>query len=184
MLAIILGYFALPSMVTLCSRLIVWKANEIVNPIVTGSIDSILIDQRGMVSLSSGVQVSPGGTILLTGWMKSNLSKEVPPKVVLLSTNQAIPECEFSTTTQLRPDVVQHENDPDLLQSGFNAILQLSNHQPLGEYYIKVIRSDEKLSQFYLPCIVVRVTLPSIKQNKAVSVPGALEKPKNNKKNR
>jgi len=169
-IVIILGYFALPPLITLCSSQIVWKGNVIHDPYVGGSIDSALINKHSVVSLSAGLQVSPGDTIFLSGWMKSNLNEGAPPKVVLLSTNMAIQGGVFTTTLQFRPDVAKHENDPELLQSGFSASLQVPTNQPLGEYYLQVIRSDKKSSQVYLPYIAFRVTLPIVAQNDTAKV--------------
>ena len=79
-----------------------------------------------------------------------------------MSTNETIPSDTFLTTLVLRPDVAEHHSDPDLLQSGFNASLRVPINQPLGEYYLRGMRFDKKLSQTYAPNIkiIVNTTVP------------------------
>jgi hypothetical protein len=56
-----------------------------------------------------------------------------------------------------RPDVVLHENNPALMQSGFSASVEIPKSQSVGEYYLKTIKRDNSHSQTYLPGITVRV---------------------------
>jgi hypothetical protein len=57
-----------------------------------------------------------------------------------------------------RSDVALHENNPSLMQSGFSASLQISETQPSGVYYLKIIKRDDSHSQTYLPGMAINVT--------------------------
>jgi len=155
------GYFIYPTLTGYGKQLLEKNTEIQFEPYVGGKIDSVLIDQRPISSLSSSIQVIQGEEIIISGWIKSKLNSGLPTKVLLLSTNQTHPSNTFSTTVRLRPDVVEHEGDPDLLQSGFNASLKITENQPIGEYYIQVIRSNKKLSQIYIPNIKILITVPN-----------------------
>jgi len=154
----VLGYFTVPPLIAWGDRWMKEASTVALEPFVGGSINSVTVGGRPLSTFSNGIQVRQGDRMDLTGWIQSSLGNGTSPEILLCSTNQEVGEISFTTSIVPRPDVVQHENNPALMQSGFSSSIQISKTQTLGVHYLKILKRDNSQSQTYLPGMAINVT--------------------------
>lgn len=150
------GYFLISSVKKTLSSWTRENPSAALEPYVGGAIEEIRIDDQKATDFSKICSI-PGQVIMLSGWIQSRVeSNHVPVVKISNPSNEIV----FNVTKVSRPDVVLHENDPDLMESGFTASVKIPMGQFPGEYSISAVNSGKGAAQSYFPYINIKIFKP------------------------